>query len=92
MANAGIRSISEKKYIMSNNQLFLIAINKEIVKQTLYNQNILFDFHIGRKTSYSTLNITAVIMTAREKKTEFIKIIHEILYFYLFYILRFSSG
>ena len=58
---------------MSTNQLYLIAINKEIAKQTLYNQNILFDFHIGRKTSYSTLNITAVIMTAREKKTEFIK-------------------
>ena len=68
VANAGIRSISEKKYIMSNTQLYLIAINKEIAKQTLYNQNILFDFHIGRKTSYSTLNITAVIMTAGKNK------------------------
>ena len=50
-------------------QTIIIAVNKEIVKQTLYNQNILFDFHIGRKTSYSTLNITAVIMTAKKRRS-----------------------
>ena len=63
--NAGMRS-SSKKYKIYNIVLFFFFLFHIFAPYKIYglHHDLLLDLHIGRTTSYSTLKMTAVIITA----------------------------